>query len=97
MRKLERWRHKVVAHKTQDGQAAEFHPENKLHLDEVEGVLTQLENLANRVTVPLLREGYDWRNGSELRCTSESEGLLDRKSTRLNSSHYCASRMPSSA
>src|SRR3546814_5382774 len=23
--------------------------------------------------------------------------LLDRKSTRLNSSHYCASRMPSSA
>src|SRR3546814_8121946 len=24
-------------------------------------------------------------------------GILDRKSTRLNSSHYCASRMPSSA
>src|SRR3546814_7453304 len=24
-------------------------------------------------------------------------GKLDRKSTRLNSSHYCASRMPSSA
>src|SRR3546814_9989523 len=24
-------------------------------------------------------------------------GSLDRKSTRLNSSHYCASRMPSSA
>src|SRR3546814_7618113 len=24
-------------------------------------------------------------------------GLKDRKSTRLNSSHYCASRMPSSA
>src|SRR3546814_9729471 len=24
-------------------------------------------------------------------------GQLDRKSTRLNSSHYCASRMPSSA
>src|SRR3546814_2028383 len=24
-------------------------------------------------------------------------GLEDRKSTRLNSSHYCASRMPSSA
>src|SRR3546814_14469285 len=25
------------------------------------------------------------------------EGEIDRKSTRLNSSHYCASRMPSSA
>src|SRR3546814_9000024 len=24
-------------------------------------------------------------------------GILDRKSTRMNSSHYCASRMPSSA
>src|SRR3546814_9200957 len=27
----------------------------------------------------------------------ESARALDRKSTRLNSSHYCASRMPSSA
>src|SRR3546814_6246718 len=26
-----------------------------------------------------------------------SHGIGDRKSTRLNSSHYCASRMPSSA
>src|SRR3546814_2836717 len=26
-----------------------------------------------------------------------AEYLVDRKSTRLNSSHYCASRMPSSA
>src|SRR3546814_16849372 len=25
------------------------------------------------------------------------DGLADRKSTRLNSSHYCATRMPSSA
>src|SRR3546814_4101286 len=31
------------------------------------------------------------RHGAERRRT------LDRKSTRLNSSHYCASRMPSSA
>src|SRR3546814_18485996 len=27
----------------------------------------------------------------------ELPDLIDRKSTRLNSSHYCASRMPSSA
>src|SRR3546814_18713648 len=26
-----------------------------------------------------------------------ADAILDRKSTRLNSSHYCASRMPSSA
>src|SRR3546814_10899764 len=29
--------------------------------------------------------------------TRDITGGLDRKSTRLNSSHYCASRMPSSA
>src|SRR3546814_1529682 len=29
--------------------------------------------------------------------TSAKRKQLDRKSTRLNSSHYCASRMPSSA
>src|SRR3546814_7262214 len=28
---------------------------------------------------------------------ARAKGLSDRKSTRLNSSHYCASRMPSSA
>src|SRR3546814_6225271 len=30
-------------------------------------------------------------------CVSESYLEEDRKSTRLNSSHYCAARMPSSA
>ena len=29
--------------------------------------------------------------------TADAEFLLDRKSTRLNSSHYARSRMPSSA
>src|SRR3546814_10459454 len=28
---------------------------------------------------------------------TDAEAIADRKSTRLNSSHYCASRMPSSA
>ena len=27
----------------------------------------------------------------------ETDGIIDRKSTRLNSSHVCQSRMPSSA
>src|SRR3546814_6302326 len=35
--------------------------------------------------------------GEELNYASDLDVLLDRKSTRLNSSHYCASRMPSSA
>src|SRR3546814_10907735 len=30
-------------------------------------------------------------------CAMQGQSSLDRKSTRLNSSHYCASRMPSSA
>src|SRR3546814_17172952 len=30
-------------------------------------------------------------------CALNGKHTLDRKSTRLNSSHYCASRMPSSA
>jgi hypothetical protein len=34
---------------------------------------------------------------SVIRCGSETVGGLDRKSTRLNSSHNPASRMPSSA
>src|SRR3546814_9201234 len=35
--------------------------------------------------------------GENLRLGQERHVLRDRKSTRLNSSHYCASRMPSSA
>src|SRR3546814_989372 len=37
----------------------------------------------------------DWDNA--LVDPSPRRSALDRKSTRLNSSHYCASRMPSSA
>src|SRR3546814_2040545 len=36
--------------------------------------------------------------GTEMRWAfGQARPTLDRKSTRLNSSHYCASRMPSSA
>src|SRR3546814_2782696 len=35
--------------------------------------------------------------GEPLGGGGEARALLDRKSTRLNSSHYCASRMTSSA
>src|SRR3546814_3691529 len=35
--------------------------------------------------------------GQDQSAAVSSAAALDRKSTRLNSSHYCASRMPSSA
>ena len=34
---------------------------------------------------------------AQSRLTGETEGILNRKSTRLNSSHVSESRMPSSA
>src|SRR3546814_10013342 len=37
-------------------------------------------------------DGEYWLSNDDYGCFS-----IDRKSTRLNSSHYCASRMPSSA
>src|SRR3546814_10390888 len=48
---------------------------------------------------------YEWNYQRQLLAIKEREGRgesadaveQDRKSTRLNSSHYCASRMPSSA
>ena len=42
------------------------------------------------------RPMYD-SSGFEVRSRREVRGALDRKSTRLNSSHYSRSRMPSSA
>src|SRR3546814_8368225 len=36
----------------------------------------------------------DWKGGVNFNYQGDR---IDRKSTRLNSSHYCASRMPSSA
>src|SRR3546814_2879915 len=38
-----------------------------------------------------------WHRGAAGRGAPRAQGLPDRKSTRLNSSHSCASRMPSSA
>ena len=40
---------------------------------------------------------YEISNGGELRVLLTDYGAADRKSTRLNSSHYQQSRMPSSA
>ena len=43
-------------------------------------------------------DGYGWGTGRVVRALEGiAEGYGDRKSTRLNSSHYSRSRMPSSA
>src|SRR3546814_4105143 len=47
--------------------------------------------------IPQLAEINLKRTWAGLRPGSPDELPIDRKSTRLNSSHYCASRMPSSA
>src|SRR3546814_4354076 len=44
------------------------------------------------VLLPSLQPALDWAQ-----MLDRLDGLIDRKSTRLNSSHYCAPRMPSPA
>src|SRR3546814_1015159 len=45
----------------------------------------------------LLKTGDDQLSSNARKVKKEVAKKLDRKSTRLNSSHYCATRMPSSA
>src|SRR3546814_1650013 len=71
---------------------------------------TAMQNLAKRTDLTVLRgmvgtllqaERYGTPLAQSLRVLSaesrEERAMKDRKSTRLNSSHSCASRMPSSA
>src|SRR3546814_14661960 len=70
---------------------------HRLQLDMIMGVAADIAGAA--------RSGADivqrlFHRGDHLGMLSHGEiivGTPDRKSTRLNSSHYCASRMPSSA
>src|SRR3546814_8047958 len=75
------------------------------HQEEVTGVDKVDEILAAQVVERrVIDEGADAAHGdvrhADVRGTLVDEARLrveDRQSTRLNSSHYCASRMPSSA
>src|SRR3546814_3466766 len=61
--------------------------------------LALLVALDHAVLLQLVERHLDHahRTGHDARaCGDDRVGMLDRKSTRLNSSHYCASRMPSS-
>src|SRR3546814_15122056 len=62
------------------------------------GEVLHAGQVVQRGKLALLEHGerqVERTTGDEI--TSGSRLQLDRKSTRLNSSHYCASRMPSSA
>lgn len=74
--RMRNWRHKVVAHHTKEGRAQEFYPDNKLYLDEVESLLQEIEDLANKISVPLLRQGTECRSGAEKDVKRQVRSLL---------------------
>src|SRR3546814_2018620 len=57
------------------------------------GVTVEEPGLLARA-IEWLRDGVDFADALHLAKAGDCD--VDRKSTRLNSSHYCASRMPSS-
>ena len=62
--------------------------ENYINLVFIDKNYKQIDYIANHLII----QKYDYLNDEVLNLTNE-----DRKSTRLNSSHRCTSRMPSSA
>src|SRR3546814_7742145 len=63
--------------------------------DDRQGIL-MLRTSVDEVNVELVDLGDEVREGVQLRLDL-APGILDRKRTRLNSSHYCASSMPISS
>jgi len=64
MVKLENWRHQVVAHRTKVGRGDDFYRNNKMHLEDVESAVIELEQLLNRLSVGVLAIHNDTRSGS---------------------------------
>lgn len=75
--RMRNWRHKVVAHHTKEGRAKEFYADNKLYLDEVEGLLQEIEDLVNKLSVPLLRKGTECKSGAERDVRRQAMNLLN--------------------
>ena len=63
--KLENWRNKHVAHRTNEGRVKEFHLDNRLSLAEVEGAIASLEGMVNAVSTETTKKCYDWRSAAE--------------------------------
>ncbi len=64
MVKLKNWRHQVVAHRTKEGRDDDFYQSNKMHLEDVESAVIELEQLLNRLSVGVLAIHNDTRSGS---------------------------------
>lgn len=64
MVKIRNWRHQVVAHRTKTGRDSAFYQDNKMHLEDVESALVELEQLLNQLSVGVLSIHNDTRSGS---------------------------------
>lgn len=67
--KIRNWRHSQVAHRTARGHQDSFYLENKMDMDEIEGVLKQLDGAINRLSWNVLSIHND--------TNSAFEGLVD--------------------
>src|SRR3546814_10857786 len=69
------------------------------HMELAEGLPPALINRTQvqQVVLNLVRNGVDALEESDVRQLAVATAPTDRKSTHLNSSHYCASHLPSSA
>jgi hypothetical protein len=63
--KLSNWRHKHVAHRTQESRIQEVYTNNKLQLGEVEEAIDMLDRIANDVSAALTQTRYDWHTAAE--------------------------------
>jgi AbiU2 len=75
--KLSNWRHKHVAHRTEESRIADFYANNKLHLGEIEEAIDLLDRVANDISVALTHTHYDWRTAAES-VASNCASLLTR-------------------
>lgn len=75
--KLGNWRHKHVAHRTEESRIEDFYANNMLQLGEVEEAISLLDQITNEISVVLTSTGYDWRTAAES-VASNCASLLTR-------------------
>lgn len=63
--KLRNWRHQAVAHRPASRRDLEFYAENQMTLTEIEGALSQLDDLFNHLSWNILTIHNDTRRGTE--------------------------------
>lgn len=63
--KLQKWRHRAVAHNAAKGRSPDFYVKNRMTLTEIEGALVQLEDLLNHLSWNVLAIHNDTHSGFE--------------------------------